>query len=297
MVRDTTGEAASVAIFEQHRSRMFAIAYGMLGIVADAEDTVQDTYLRWAMVDAVTIESPVAYLTSITTRLAIDRLRSAQHRRETYVGPWLPEPLITQYDTDPAEIVAEAERLSMAMVTAMERLNPTERAVLLLREVFDLDYTDIADVVAKSPANCRQIATRARGHLGDTNRNSRANPGVEQRLMGAYLDAMAKGDVAALAKVFAQDVVLWSDGGGKVRAARHLLNGAARVARHLVGVAPQTPGDIEVTAVRANTEPGFLGVVEGRPIGLITFDIRDEVIVSVHAQLNPDKLAHLLPAG
>jgi RNA polymerase sigma-70 factor (ECF subfamily) len=283
----------SAELFEQQRGRLFAIAYGMLGSTADAEDTVQDAYLRWAEVDPGSIDSPAAYLTTVTTRLAIDRLRSARHRRETYVGPWLPEPLITAYGDDPADIVAEAERLSMAVLAALERLKPTERAVLLLREVFDLDYNEIAAIVDKSPANCRQIAVRARDHVGDTRRGAPNDPAVEQRLLSEYMGAMAAGDVEALARAFAEDVVLWSDGGGKARAARHLLNGALRVARHLIGVSTQPPSSMEVTVVRANSEPGFLGEVDGVPIGLVTFDIAGGVIVGIHALLNPDKLERL----
>ncbi|MGB7860322.1 MAG: sigma-70 family RNA polymerase sigma factor, partial [Acidimicrobiia bacterium] len=154
-------------VFEQNRSRLTGIAYGMLGSVMEAEDVVQDAYLRWHGVDPSRVDSPAAYLTTITTRLAIDRLKSAQVRREQYVGPWLPEPIVTSYAPDPAQVVEEAESLSMAMLVALERLNPVERAVLLLRDVFDYDYAEIADVVDKSPANCRQIARRARDKAGD----------------------------------------------------------------------------------------------------------------------------------
>ncbi len=285
--------ASHVETFEANRGRLFGVAYGMLGSAADAEDIVQDSYLRWVSVDLESVASPAAFLTRITTRLAIDRLRSAQRRRETYVGPWLPEPLVTSFEADPGEIVAEAERLSLAMLTAMERLNPTERAVLLLREVFDLDYADIAPIVDKTPDNCRQIFSRAKDRVGDTTRRATSSRQVEQRLMADYMAAIAAGDVDALAKVFADDVVLWADGGGVVRAARHLLNGAQRVARHLVGVAPQTPPDTQVELVRAGGEPGFVGRVDGATIGIVTFDIRDGLIVGVHALLNPEKLVRL----
>ena len=280
----------STTLFEQHRGRLFGIAYGMIGSTADAEDVVQDAFLRWRSVDPTGIDSPIAYLTTITTRLAMDHLRSARVRRETYVGPWLPEPIVRSYEDDPAEVVTTAEQISVAMLTALERLNPVERAVLVLREVFDLDYPEIADIVDKSPANTRQIAVRARDRVGDARRTRLVPAEVEQRLLEGYLSAISSGDVEALADIFAEDVVLWSDGGGKVRAARHLLNGAWRVARHLVGVSSQTPPDTDVAIVRVNGEPGFMGIVGGFPIGIISFDIRDNRIVGVHAFLNPDKL-------
>lgn len=179
------------------------------------------------------------------------------------------------------------------MLTTLERLNPVERAVLVLRDVFDLDYGDIADVVDKSPANCRQIAVRARRNVADTGRHRPSDPMVEQRLLASYTSAIATGDVDALARLFADDVVLWADGGGKVRAVRKVLNGRDRVARHLIGVRGQTPPDLSVVVVRASTEPGLLGVSDGQPIGLVSFDIRDRLIVGVHALLNPDKLAAL----
>lgn len=281
---------AHAALFESHRSRLVNIAYGMLGSVMEAEDIVQDVYLRWAEVDLHEVDNPPAYLTTMTTRLAIDRLRSARVRRETYVGPWLPEPYLSDYEEDPADVVAEAERLSMAMLVAFERLNPTERAVLLLREVFDLDYAEIADVVDKSPVNCRQIAARARQRIGEPQAASRPSPDTEMRLVGEYLAAIDTGDVGRLASVFADDVVLWSDGGGKARAARHLLYGAERVARHLIGVAPQAPEGMEVRLVRVNGMPGILGRHDGKAIGVLSFDIVDDVVVAVRAVLNPEKL-------
>lgn len=279
-------------LFEQQRSRLTGIAYGMLGSVMDAEDVVQDAYLRWLAVDVAEIESPAAFLTTMTTRIAIDRLRSARVRREQYVGPWLPEPVIGSVEPDPADIVAEAESLSISMLIALERLQPVERAVLLLREIFDYDYTDIADIVDKSPANCRQIAVRARERAGDLTR-SHPTSDAENAIISRYVDAVTAGDVGRLAEIFADDVVLWADGGGIARAARHPLFGATRVARHLVGVQPQTPPGTEVRLVRANGEISLVGLSDGSPIGLITFEIRDDVVVGVRALLNPEKLGRL----
>ena len=290
----TSDESPSTEIFESHRRRLLNVAYGMLGVVAEAEDVVQDTYLRWAETDWTTIESPGAWLTTVATRIAIDRLRSAQRRRETYVGPWLPEPLISEFDADPAEVVAEAEQLSMALLTAMERLTPTERAVLVLREVFDLDYAEIADIVEKSPANCRQIASRARNHIGDPSRAMRHDPEAEQRLLASYVQAIGDGDVQRLAAVFADDVVLWADGGGQVRAARHVIHGAARVARHLIGVRNQVPPDVRIEIVRANGDPALAAFEGDSPIGVVSLEVRDGVAVAVRAVLNPEKLHRLL---
>lgn len=281
----------SAEVFEAQRSRLTGIAYGMLGSVMDAEDVVQDAYLRWSQVDAASIDAPAAYLTTVTTRLAIDRLRSARHRRETYVGPWLPEPMVTSGD-DPADVVATAERMSLALLVAMERLNPVERAVLLLRDVFDLDYAAIADVVDRSPQNCRQIATRARQRVGDPAR-SRPLAGDDHRLAEAYVAAITNRDVDGLARILADDVVLWSDGGGKARAARHPLAGRDRVASYLVAVSQQAPADAKVQLVRINGSIGWLATVGGIALAAIAFDIADEVITGIRVVLNPDKLAHL----
>lgn len=281
-------------VFEQHRRRLIGIAYGMLGSVMDAEDVVQDVYLRWAGVDHTTVETPAAYLTTMTTRQAINQLKTARKRRETYVGPWLPEPLVTELDADPAEIVAGAEHLSLSLLSALERINPTERAVFLLREVFDLDYNEIANVVDKSPANCRQIAGRARSHIGDSpSSHSSRDSEHESELLPAYLEAIATADVDALTRVFADDVILWSDGGGKARAARHPLHGAARVARYLVGVTPQTPANTAVKVVRVNGDPAFMGILDGQCIGLVAFEIADGLITGIRAILNPDKLSRV----
>ena len=279
--------------FERHRSRLFGIAYGMLGSVMDAEDVVQDVYLRWASVDPATVDSPAAYLTTMTTRTAINVLKSARRRREAYVGPWLPEPVVGAFEPDPGELIADSEQFSLAMLTAMERLNPVERAVLILRDVFDLDYPDIADIVDKSPANCRQLAARARAHVGEPDRRRPLDPVTESRLLTEYLAAVAEDDVDRLARVFAEDVVLWADGGGRARAARHPLHGALRVARHLVGVRSQAPHRMEIRLVRANGDPAVMAVAAGRCVAVVAFQVRESQVVGVRAILNPEKLRHL----
>jgi RNA polymerase sigma-70 factor (ECF subfamily) len=280
-----------VDVFERERPRLIRVAYGMLGSVMEAEDVVQDTYLRWSSVDSATVRNASALLTTITTRVAIDRLRSAQRRREEYVGPWLPEPM--DMHPDPSEVVAEAEALTMSALVALERLNPIERAVLLLRDCFDLDYAEIADVVDKSPSNCRQIARRARERAGDVSRSGWSDDEAATVILERYLKAVGDGDVQGLAAIFAEDVVLWADGGGKARAARHPLHGAYRVARHLVGVAPQAPAGTEIRLVRFNDTPGVMAVLDGSAIAVILFEIDQGLVTGVRAVLNPDKLAHL----
>lgn len=277
-------------LFEAQRPRLLGIAYGMLGSVMDAEDVVQEAYLRWSGVDVASIDVPAAYLTTVTTRLAIDRLRSAQSRREEYVGPWLPEPMVSA--DDPAELLAEAEGLSMALLVALERLNPVERAVLLLRDVFDFDYPEIADVIDKSPANCRQIAARARDRVGDPGR-SRPLESEERRLATAYATAITTRDINGLIRILADDVVLWSDGGGKARAARHPLAGRSRVAKYLLAVLRQAPDGLDVELVRINGSLGWLARAGGAAIATISFDIADGLIEGIRIVLNPDKLDHL----
>lgn len=282
----------SLDVFEQARPRLTSVAYGMLGSMMDAEDAVQDAYLRWMGVDPTSIDSPTAFLTTTVTRIAIDRLRSAQKRRESYVGPWLPEPLLTSVEPDPADIVSEAESLSISMLVALERLQPVERAVLLLREVFDYDYVEIADIVDRNPENCRQIARRARERAGDLTR-TRPRTDTETRIIAQYIDAVSKGDVDRLAEIFAEDVVLTPDGGGLVRAARKPLFGAHRVARHFVGIQHMAPEGMEMKTVRANGDISLLALLDGVPITILTFEIEDDKVTAVRGLANPEKLQRL----
>ncbi len=292
-----------VAVFEAERPRLTGIAYALCGQVMDAEDVVQDAWLRWrGATDRDAIVNPAAWLTTVVTRLAIDRLRSARHRRETYVGPWLPEPLVTATALvgggsgpghDPGEAVAEAEHLSLAFLAALERLNPVERAVLLLREVFDLDYAEIAEVVGRSADNCRQIARRARDRVGDPGRPLRPGPEREEELAAAFFAALAGGDLDHLRSLLAADVNLHSDGGGKARAALQPVLGADRVARFLVGVTRKRLAGDRVGFVRINGDPAVYLQRQGRPLGVIVVQIDDGLVSDIRAVLNPDKLTHL----
>lgn len=277
--------------FASCRPRLVAVAYGMLGSMMDAEDVVQDAWIRWRGVDHDVIRSPIAYLTTMVTRMSIDRLRSARRHRETYVGPWLPEP-ITEQSNDPADIVAEAERFSLAFLHAMERLNPVERAVLLLREGFDYDYAEIAGIVDRTPENCRQIASRARGHVAEPPTRRPGDVEGERRVVTAAMEAVVAGDVDRLLDALAGDIVAWSDGGAARRAARHPIVGAQRVARFLVGIARQGADmGASTVPVTVGGDPGVRIDLGGEVYGVMTFRVVDGRIQAIRSVINPEKLA------
>jgi RNA polymerase sigma-70 factor (ECF subfamily) len=281
--------------FSSCRPRLLGIAYGMLGELGEAEDIVQEAWLRWDGADHAEIRSGEAFLVTVTTRLAVDRLRSAQRRRETYVGPWLPEPLLADADgpaDDPERLAIEAERLSLALLGALERLNPVERAVLILRDAFDLEYAEIADVVDRSPANVRQIAVRARAHAGDQSRTRPVCAEEQQRLATAFMAAALAGDIEAIRSALAADAILYSDGGGVVAAARKPIYGADKIARFLVGVQrkPTFVSDIQYAMVRVN---GDFGVRMVSPtagfLGIVAVQVQDAEIVAVRIFSNPER--------
>jgi RNA polymerase sigma-70 factor (ECF subfamily) len=278
-------------VFTTHRPRLIGVAYGMLGSMADAEDVVQDAWIRWQTTDHNSIRSPLAFLTTMVTRMAIDRLRSAQVRRESYVGPWLPEPIVERAE-DPADIVAEAERFSLAFLHAMEGLAPVERAVLLLREAFDFDYAEIADIVDKSPENCRQIASRARGRVAQPARHRGRDLERERVVVTAALEAIGSADVEGLIDLLTQDIVAWSDGGPNRRAARHPVVGSERVARFLIGIARQSVGQrLTASPVTIGGDPGVRLDIEGETYGVMAFDVVEGRIQAIRSVVNPDKLA------
>src|SRR4051812_6959172 len=235
--------------FASHRRLLFTVAYEMLGSAADAEDVVQETWLRWADVDQAEVRHPRAYLVRMVTRQALDRLRSVSRRREEYVGDWLPEPLLTSPDVaDDAEF---AENVSIAMLTVLETLGPAERAVFVLREVFETPYHEIAEAVGKTPAAVRQIAHRAREHVAARRPRAQVSPAEQEVVVERFLAAVRNGDVQGLLDVLAPDVVVVSDGGGVVAAALRPIEGASRVAAFLGSLA-RTVGPLETTAVRLN---------------------------------------------
>ena len=288
-------------LFDDYRGLLFDVAYRMLGSVSDAEDVVQEAWFRWERADREAICSPKAWLCTTVTRLAIDHLRSARVRRERYVGPWLPEPLVCDM-TDPVpEQTALAESLSMAFLVMLERLTPIERAVFLLREVFELDYDGIAEVVDKTASNCRQIFRRARLRLAGQPRYT-ADDGSHSRLLTTFMQAMATGNVDAIKSVLADDVTLWSDGGGAATAARNPIQGADRVARFLVGVYRKGGVDLGVRTARINGVPGLVTIEQGkdgnpddrgRVVGTVVFDVEDGLVAGIRIVVNPHKLANI----
>jgi RNA polymerase sigma-70 factor, ECF subfamily len=282
-------------IFQEERPRLFAIAYRMLGSVMDAEDAVQDTFLRWQQLtdQELTVMSLRAYLTTMLTRRCIDLLRSARARREQYVGPWLPEPIVTEHETDPAEMVALADSLSTAFLVLLERLSPTERAVFLLREAFDYDYAEIAQIVGTSEANCRQLLSRARKKMAEGRPRFSAPPEQQQRLAAAFGRASFSGDLDGLIRLLSDDVTLWADGGGKIAAARNPIHGPERVARFVLGALAKAPPNLVSRPVMLNGQMGFVSLLDGQPFVALTLDLADDRIRGLYLVANPDKLRGL----
>ncbi len=277
--------------FAACRPRLLGIAYGLLGELTEAEDVVQDTWLRWHDADRGAVRNAEAFLVTVATRLALDRLRSARARREVYVGPWLPEPLLVDPETPEARAI-EAERLNLALLGALERLNPVERAVLVLRDVFDLEYAEIADVVEKTPANVRQIARRAREHAGDGTRRREVGEEEQQRLAGAFLAAAMSGDMEALREQLAADAIMYTDGGGVVTAARKPIYGAAKIARFLVRVQDKSdfPADPVYRPVSVNGDPGVLmESASGGFLSIVAIEVGDDAVQTVRFFNNPER--------
>jgi RNA polymerase sigma-70 factor (ECF subfamily) len=279
------------------RPLLFSIAYRMLGTVGDAEDVVQEAFLRLARTrqEGTRVENARAFLTTVTTRLAIDQLRSARARRETYFGPWLPEPMITVPDPDPAEVAEMADSLSLSFLVLLETLSPVERAVFLLREVFDYGYDEIAQIVEKSEPNCRQIFARARKRIDEGKPRFQADGERRQELVGRFLHALEGGDVEGFVEMLAADVVFTGDGGGKARGLPRPIYGQARVGRLLAAFVPEyvaIGGRIELTEI--NGQPGTLNFDrEGKLINVFVFEIAEDQIQAIRSIINPDKLAHL----
>jgi RNA polymerase sigma-70 factor (TIGR02957 family) len=274
--------------FALHRSLLFTVAYEMLGSAADAEDVVQETWLRWADVDHAAVRDPRAYLVRIVTRQALNRLRSLARRREEYVGEWLPEPLMTGPDV--AADVELAESLSIAMLTVLETLGPTERAVFVLREVFETSYDEIAAAVRKSPAAVRQIAHRARDHVAARRARMPVSTTEQQEVVDRFLAAIRHGDLQGLLDVLAPDVVAVADGGGLVAAARRPIGGAERVASLLI--AAGRAADLEVKGVWLNGSPG--GRIDiGGQVAAVSLSVEKGRITRIYVIANPHKLARL----
>jgi RNA polymerase sigma-70 factor (TIGR02957 family) len=275
--------------FALHRSLLFTVAYEMLGSAADAEDVVQETWLRWADVDHAAVRDPRAYLVRIVTRQALNRLRTLARRREEYIGEWLPEPLATSPDV--AADVELAESLSIAMLTVLETLGPAERAVFVLRDVFETPYDEIAEAVGKSPAAVRQIAHRARDHVAARRPRTPVSTTEQQEAVDRFLAAVRHGDLQALLDVLAPDVVAVADGGGVAPAARRPIQGAERVARLLIGGLRSL--DFEAKSVWLNGSPATRIDIGGQVTAAVSLAVENGRITRIYAISNPDKLARL----
>jgi RNA polymerase sigma-70 factor (TIGR02957 family) len=299
--RPTADSSSAPEGLDELRPKAFAIAYRMLGSVSEAEDVVQEALLRFhrARQSGEQIESPRAYVATVVTRLAIDQLRSARARRETYVGEWLPEPLVTSADEDPARQAEVADSLSLAFLVLLESLSPEQRAVFLLREVFDYPYDQIAEIVGKTEAATRQLAVRARRHIEDGRPRFEASAAEREELARRFLAATQEGDLEGLEALLAEDVVLHGDGGGKAPALARPLFGRRRVARTLASWERQaTRFGVTMRPTEVNGQPGAMLVDPvGELIGVMALDIAGGQIQAVRSIVNPDKLRHLGPVA
>ena len=290
--------------FEPHRRRLLGLAYRMLGSLAESEDAVQDAYLRWHDVDRDQVTDPRAFLTTATTRICLDALKSARARREQYVGPWLPEPVVDTKALAPDAQTELAEDLSVALLLALDRLSPLERAAFLLHDVFDCSFSDVARALDRSEAACRQLASRARTHVREArprdesvarDRMDEATTRHEE-LVSAFVDASRSGDLDALMSMLAEDARLVADGGGKVQAALNVIEGANRISRFIIGVGPR---GLEGTTLRFRPVNGLPGLIAYSPDGYVqsvAFEIEGDRIRTIYSVRNPDKLRHLTPA-
>ena len=290
--------------FEPHRRRLLGLAYRMLGSVSEAEDAVQNAYLRWHAADRDAVSDTRAFLTTTTTRICLDMLKSARARRETYVGPWLPEPVLDTDALAPDTQTELAEDLSIALLLALDRLSPLERAAFLLHDVFDCSFSEVARALDRSEAACRQLASRARTHVREA--RPRATSTIQeaselsnhQQLVSAFVNASRSGDLQTLMGLLADDVRLMTDGGGKVPAALNVIEGADRTARFIVGAVSK--GLPEGSIIRIAEINGLPGLIVYRPDGSVqsvAFEIAHNLVRSIYAVSNPEKLLHLVPSA
>jgi len=277
-------------VFNSERYRLLGLAYRILGSLVDAEDVVQDVWIRWSGVDQREIDRPAAWLTTVTTRVCLDRLKSASRRRESYVGPWLPEPILTT--AGPEEAVEAAETLTLGFLAMLDQLDPTSRVVFLLTDVFGYESAEVSAAVGKSPAACRQIASRARKRLRDA-KPARPSPG-DRAIADRLMAAIAAGDTQAAMALMSEDVVLVTDGGPKRHAARRPVIGPWRVTRFLTNVASRMSSSVVVEPATVNAAAGFrLSDAAKEQDGAIAIDVTDGVVSAIWVVTNPDKLTHM----
>ena len=276
---------------------LFSIAYRMVGSVTEAEDLVQEAFVRFHQ-HGDDVEDPKAFLSTVVTRLAIDHLRSARVRREAYVGPWLPEPLLGDDSADPAARAEMADSLSLAFLVLLEQLSPLERAAFLLREVFGYPYEQVAETVGRSQDSCRQLVARARRHLDAGRPRYEVSARRHEELTDRFLEACLTGDVDGLTALLAEDVELVTDGGGHVRAVRKPVRGRDKVSRVMITITQpdRRAGVAAIRPVRVNGRPGRLAVgPDGTPVGVLELDVAEGLVRAIRLVVNPEKLAHLAP--
>lgn len=281
--------------FEEFRPYLFAIAYRMLGSVSKAEDMVQETYIRAYTIAAETIQAPKAFLSKVITNLCLDYMRSAQAQRETYFGEWLPEPLITAETEEPAAAVDKVDSISTAVLVLLESLSPAERAVFLLREVFDYDYAEIAEIVERDEAACRKLFSRAKQHLDAHRPRFQHSPAQHEQLLSRFMESAQSGDLEGLVSLLTDDAVSVTDGGGKVASAVHPIVGRERIARFWIGLARQAESvsglTVEFTTI--NHAPGMVARINGGVAFALNVELEDDKIRRIWIVRNPDKLKHL----
>lgn len=282
-----------VAVFEELRRRLFGIAYRMIGTTADAEDIVQEAYLRWHQADTEEIRSAEAWLVSVVTRLSIDKLRKVSVEREKYIGPWLPEPLIATTSPTPEEELETRSDLSMAYMVLLERLTPIERAAFLLHDVFDCAYPLIANILRKSEAACRQVVHRARQRVRSKQARFKASAADRRSLITQFMAAADAGDDVTLLSLFAKDATLTSDGGGVVPAARKVVYGRSRIARLYLVLARKLGTRLRNEILTINGEPGLVMYLDGAPLATVCFETDGDSITALYTVLNPNKLHRL----
>lgn len=283
--------------FEEYRSLLFAMAYNMLGSAMEAEDIVQEAYLRYRATPQESIRRLKSFLMTVVYHLCLDHLKSAQVRREVYVGPWLPEPIITgggASPSSPLRQITDQESISMAFLVLLESLSPLERAVFLLRQVFDYEYAEIAEITGRNEAACRQLFSRAKKHIRENRPRFPASPEAHAEMLDRFMEACIAGDMDGLMSLLAEDVTAWSDGGGKVPgAARQPILGRDKVARGIIGVPARAPEGTTVEVIEANGLPALLMRVKGQIVAVITLEVEGNYIRTIRSVINPDKLAHL----
>lgn len=280
--------------FAAERTRLLGIAYRMLGSRADAEDVLQDAWLRWSESDSTDVRSTQAWLTTIVTRLSIDRLRSAKAQREVYIGPWLPEPLADIDPVTPESKTELASELSLAFLNLLERLGPEERAAFVLHDAFDCDYDDIAEVLGKSPAACRQLVHRARERIVADRQRFQVDEQTRRRMLERFIEVANAGDLPAMKALFATDAHLVTDGGGKAAAVRRILHGAERIALLFKMIFRRSGQGVERRIVRVNGELGLATSFRGRLHSVTTIDTDGQRIYTYYSVANPDKLGEFL---